>query len=229
MSSNAFPPQPWFLGGDLLVSSWLVEPEALPLFTWTTLPADWKPLMLAGRAVVGTAFAHYSPGGVLAYEELLVAVLVRRGASLRVWIPQIWVTSPVSMAGGRELWGIPKGLADLRRELTSPTTVHSSMHAPDGAAQVTLKARLGPSILEGQWTLPLPTAQHLDGVDTLATNSITSRIRSLSAEWRFADGGPLSYLGNRRPLLSLALVPAAITFGRDVRRTHAEDSFGGAL
>ena len=221
MTSPAFPPQPWYLGGDLLISAWLLESEALP--PAHTLPAGWKPVALGGRAVVGTVFAHYSPGGVLAYEEFLVAVLVHRGGTLRVWIPQIWVTSPNSMAGGRELWGIPKHLADLRRALTSPATIRSSMHAPDGAAQVTLEARLGAAVLPGQWTLPLPTAQHLDGVDTLATNSITSRIRALRATWTFADERPLSFLNGRRALLSLALVPAAITFGRDVRRarTHS--------
>ena len=220
MRAEPFPPQPWFLGGDLMLSSWLVEPDALSIDAWDTLPEGWTPISVGSRLIVGTAFAHYSPGGVLAYEELLVAVMVRRGLRVRVWIPQIWVTSTASMAGGRTLWGIPKHLADLRRTLRSTRAISASMHAPDGEPQVTLEAHLGGPLLPGQWTLPLPTAQHLEGVETLSTNSVTTRIRSIRAKWTFAAHGPLAYLNGKRPLLSLALVPAAITFGRDVRRSH---------
>lgn len=218
VSPASFPPSPWFLGGDLLVSVWLPRPESLPDALAPALPAGWRPVVLAGRAVVGTAFVHYLPGGVLAYEELLVAVLVRRGARLRVCLPQIWVTSEASRRGGRVLWGIPKHLADLRRLVRPVGRVASAMHVGERAV-VSLEAEVGARLLPGSLTLPLPTVQRLDGVTTLATNTVTTGVRSLRARWTFSPEGPLRHLAGRRPVLSLALVPAAITFGRDVERS----------
>ena len=58
----------------------------------------------------GAAFVSYEEPSPLTYSELLVARLVE---GRRVQVPDIWVDSPASMAGGRELWAIPKGLADF--------------------------------------------------------------------------------------------------------------------
>ena len=66
------------------------------------------------------AFAHYVAGGVLQYEELLLAVAVHRGAQVRCSIPRIWVTSESAQHGGRELWGIPKHLGDFSRSADGP-------------------------------------------------------------------------------------------------------------
>ncbi|WP_308431733.1 acetoacetate decarboxylase family protein [Amycolatopsis acidiphila] len=64
-----------------------------------------RPVTVLGRAVVATAFVDYLPGGLLPYHELLAAVVVRRGRRLGLTITDIWVDSPASRAGGRELWG----------------------------------------------------------------------------------------------------------------------------
>ena len=83
---------------------------------------------LRPSGVYGAAFVSYEPGSPLTYSELLVArpipVPGRRGRrasipgsswarSARVEITDIWVDSPASVAGGRELWAIPKGLCDF--------------------------------------------------------------------------------------------------------------------
>src|SRR5687768_9930059 len=96
----SYPPEPWQLHGRACVSVWLVRATALP-------PLPVRPVTVFGRAVVGTAFVDYRPPG-MAYHEVLAAVLVRRGLRFGVSIPRIWVDSPASLAGGRELWGIPK-------------------------------------------------------------------------------------------------------------------------
>ncbi|MBA8815369.1 acetoacetate decarboxylase [Microbacterium halimionae] len=100
-----YPPEPWHLGGSLLVSVFRVPAAELPAIE---IPGGRRPLRLGGEVLVGTAFANYVPGGVLQYNELLVSV--PSVFPPRVTVPQIWVDSEASRAGGRELWGIPKQL-----------------------------------------------------------------------------------------------------------------------
>src|SRR3954454_8778329 len=96
----AYPAAPWTMVGQLWLSIF-------------KLGADVDELRTAG--VYGAAFVSYEPGSPLTYSELLVARLVpvegQRGR--RVSITDIWVDSPASVAGGRELWAIPKGLCDF--------------------------------------------------------------------------------------------------------------------
>ena len=73
----------------------------------------------------GAAFVSYEEGSPLTYHELLVARPVSTDAhGRRVTITDIWVDSPASVAGGRELWAIPKGLCDFTFESahTGPLT-----------------------------------------------------------------------------------------------------------
>lgn len=179
------------------------------------VPPGWRLLRLGRFAVVGAVVAHYAPGGVLAYEELLVALPVRRGARLRITIPQIWVTTTPARDGGRHLWSIPKELADITREAAPSGSMRVRVWR-DGVRLASLAARPARRRLPGTWTLPLPTIQVLDGVRVAATNRVTARLRPLRTRWRFA--GPLAFLDGRRPAFSLMLDEAAITFGRNVAR-----------
>ena len=108
------PPAPWRLYGDL----------------WLSL---FRLRGVAGRpdGVYGAAFVTYREPSPLTYHELLVARLAgslpSRGLSggcgllsRPVTVTDIWVDSPDSMAGGRELWAIPKELCDF--DLESATT-----------------------------------------------------------------------------------------------------------
>src|ERR1700712_2340419 len=100
----SYPPAPWHLRGAAYISLWQVRASHLPE---ACLSRDVPPLTVLGRVLVGTAFAVYEPHGILAYNELLLAVQVRRGA-LSVSVPCIWVDHPASVAGARALWSIPK-------------------------------------------------------------------------------------------------------------------------
>lgn len=244
MTDAAFPPEPWHLGGSLLVSTFHVEPARIPGLA-EALPDGHRPVLVGGRAVVGVASVTYTPGGVLAYDELLVAVLTRTRGALRATITQIWVTSAASAAGGRTLWGIPKHLATVTHDNGT------QVRLPDGAPIVRLDARrarrLAPAL-----TFPLPTAQRALRDAAAATaggapastpasaartgsdqadagsvgareaitshNRITGDVRLLHARWNVARTGPLRWLAGHRPLLSFALTDAAITFGRRVTR-----------
>ena len=213
--TTEYPPEPWYLGGSLNVSVFLVPAGRLP--AGFELPGGRRALRLGSRVVVGVASVRYLPGGVLDYDELLVAVPSLGRGGPRVTIPQIWVDSPTSMRGGRELWGIPKHLATFRQSHRGPVT--SMTMSVDGAQVAALRARRGLPLLPGMRQLALPILQHLDGRVTLSHNRVVGRLAGLRAAWHFAENGPLGYLSGRRPVLNIAVHDAAIIFGMDVTRS----------
>ena len=200
-----YPPEPWYLGGSLLASAFLVDDGVFR----DALPAGRHALRFGSKVVVGVASASYVPGGVLAYEELLVALPTWGRGGLRITIPQIWVDSAQSREGGRALWGIPKELAVFER---------SDTRAAMNGAEMVLESRTGRALLPGMRQLALPILQSVEGGSILSHNRVIGRIRSLRARWSFAADGPLGYLAGHTPFVSFAVRDASIVFGMDVER-----------
>lgn len=205
----AYPEEPWYLGGSLDVSVFLVPEHELPAFA---MPRGRRPLMIGRRVVVGVASVRYVHGGVLAYDELLVAIPTLGAGGVAVTIPQIWVNSDASRRGGRELWGIPKELADFVRS-GSVTTMRV-----DGKDAVSVRVRRGSPLVPGMRQIPLPVEQVLGGVRTRSVNRVISKVSGLRTSWRFAADGPLGYLRGRRPIMNIALHDGSVVFGMDVQR-----------
>lgn len=196
-----YPPEPWELRGQMYVSVWPVPRAQLPPLP-EALAAEVRPLTVAGRGLVGTAWVDYGPGGVLQYRELLSAVLVRRARRPLVSIVDIWVDSPASRAGGRELWGIPKELAEL--EVT----------ATGARAGTIAEARLAAGLrLPGRWPTRFSVIQALGGSTKISPVRARAAIRLAKATWQVVPDGPLAYLAGRRPLLTLALRDFHMLFG----------------
>ena len=131
------PPEPWQLGGS----------KPLTVFASAGgLAAAGAGGVRAGGRGAGEVGGHagrrravrHAPGSVPEYDELLVSALTRRGRKLVSTLAHIWVDSPQSVAGGRELWAIPKGLARIDRHGDSATvdvdgrTAASLRRAPAG-------------------------------------------------------------------------------------------------
>ena len=214
-----YPPEPWHLRGSLLVSVLLVPRAQVPRLA-DALPPGHRPVLVGGRVLLGVALVGYVPGGEVVYDELLTAVLTRPTGSLRahVTIPRIWVSTAPALAGGRELWAIPKELCAVERHETA-SAVHAEVTA-EAEPVARLTARLGPRLLPGRVPLPLTTAQRaLTGRGAVVSrNRVTAEVRALRARWRFAPRGALAHLAKRRPLASVALTGADIVFGQQVRR-----------
>ena len=105
-ADRPYPPEPWDLTGTGAITTWRVPVGSLP-----GLPSGVRAAEVRGTALVTTAFVRYDHRGLMAYDELLAAVVVRHGRGLALSITDIWVDSETSVAGGRGLWGIPKDLA----------------------------------------------------------------------------------------------------------------------
>lgn len=196
---SRYPAEPWDLHGHAYVGAWLVPRRNLP----APHSPESTPVTIFGRGIVGAAFFVYEQPSPLTYDEIMATVLVRHGWRLRVSITHIWVNSTASRDGGRELWAIPKELADFE---VSP---HASYVARGiGSLDVGRVRRL-------PWPLPAGFRIEQDRAGSLQVSPVTGRMRFglAGARWSFADHGPLSFLHGRRPLLTVAARPFRLLFG----------------
>lgn len=115
-AAAGYPPQPWHLAGQLYLSLWAVPTGRLG----GRLPPGARPVGFGRFALIGIAWVRYQAGGVLQYNELVEAVLVRQGWRARLTVTSIWVDDVAARDGGRALWAIPKELADF--DFTPATT-----------------------------------------------------------------------------------------------------------
>ena len=153
---------------------------------------------------MGAAFFVYEEPSPLTYDEIMATVLVREGWRLRVSITHIWVDSPASRDGGRELWAIPKDLA------TFDVAAHSSYVARGIAALTIGRVRRLP------WRLPGGFSIAQDRAGSLLVSPVSGRLRlgHAAGRWTFAADGPLAFLHGRRPVLTIAVRPFRLLFGR---------------
>jgi hypothetical protein len=196
---TGYPAQPWDLHGHAYVGAWLVPRDRMPA---PHSPAT-RPVTLFGRGIVGAAFFVYEEPSPLTYHEIMATVLVRQGWRVRVSITHIWVDSPASRDGGRDLWAIPKDLAVF------DVVAHASYVARGIGSLGVGRVRRLPWALPGGFTI----AQDREG--SLLLSPVTGRLRvgHAAARWSFETDGPLGFLHGRRPLLTLAMRPFRLLFG----------------
>ncbi|MER7895506.1 acetoacetate decarboxylase family protein [Streptomyces sp. NPDC096046] len=203
-----FPPSPWRLTGDMVVSLWRVPAAELP--PWS-LPSGAHPWIVRRRATLVTFWVDYRPGGVLAYREFLIALAVRQGHRVAASTVAAWVDDERSLAGGRALWGIPKELGAI------------TLHADRGSARAELTATGVPpvrftygDVLRLPVRLPargLLIQQLSDGTVCRVPMRISGRPGLGRGRVTTESEAPLSVLARHRPLLSVALRDFRSTVG----------------
>lgn len=199
-SPKTFPPSPWDLTGHSYTGVWLLPKRLAP----APHNASTKPITIFGRTVVCAAFFVYEEPSPLTYDEIMSTILVRDGWRLRVSITHIWVNSVASRAGGRELWAIPKDLADF------DVAPHSSYAAQGIGSLSVRRVRSMPFRVPARFS----SAQDRDGI--LLVTPVVGHIRAglAKARWSFAADGPIGFLSGRKPMLTLAAKPFHLIFGR---------------
>ena len=90
-ADRPYPPEPWDLTGTGAITTWRVTVGSLP-----GLPSGVRAAEVRGTALVTTAFVRYDHRGLMAYDELLAAVVVRHGRGLALSITALWVASAPS-------------------------------------------------------------------------------------------------------------------------------------
>ena len=200
----AYPPEPWRLAGQLHASVFRVPTDDLP----ASQPPGTRPVLIGGHGIVIAAWVRYEAGSVLRYRELLCTVLVRDGGRIRPTISHIWVDSEASRRGGRELWGIPKQLAEFPGWSDRFVATDS-----DGEiATATIRAR---------WRSPIRLPYRFCVVQTHRGRALASSVRGTAfvqlsqLRWRIREDGPLGFLAGRTPLASVSAVDFRMRFGRE--------------
>ncbi|MCQ4310820.1 acetoacetate decarboxylase family protein [Pseudomonas stutzeri] len=202
------PAAPWTLHGSACLSLWRVRAVELPVAA-----VDIPYLRLAAHALVATVFATYS-GGTLRYDELAAVVLVR-GRGLLVpagTVKDIWVNDPVSAAGGRRLWHIPKKIARFE------TGSRDDEQRFTGRMFIT-DERVASLNFEPKMALPgrLPVSgfviQPGRGGPLRTRCTVSGKVLTGRARWEFAASSPLGFLCGRKPLLSIRICGLQASFG----------------
>ena len=200
----SYPAAPWDMVGQLWLS----------IFKLKAPVDDLRP-----AGIYGAAFVSYEPGSPLTYSELLVARLADAGEHGRcVSITDIWVDSPASVAGGRELWAIPKGLCDFeldtthRGPLSSTEWSASLQRRPIASASFTdvSRAMLRVPFKGTTWQ---PGIEDTGGEERTAVLQGSSKALPCRGRWDFAADGPLGWLRGARQLASFRQADFRMSFG----------------
>lgn len=209
------------------VDSSVAAGVSYPAAPWPLVGSLWLTLFRVAERVderhpaglYGAAFVSYEQGSPLTYGELLVARPVATGRhGRRVTITDIWVDSPASVAGGRELWAIPKQLCAVEHEASYAGLVATTRWtARDGGSPIATAtfrdvSRLAPRLpfRAGLWHPGLPDT---GDEPRTATMRGTSKALPARAHWEFAPEGPLGWLAAARQLASVRQASFRMTFG----------------
>lgn len=203
----SYPAAPWHMVGSLWLTLFKVADPAAG-------PAD----DLRPAGIYGAAFVSYEEGSPLTYSELLVARPVSDKDGRPVTITDIWVDSPASVAGGRELWGIPKELCDfsMESERRGPFTT-TEWSARQGRTPIIAAAfrdvsRVAPRVpfKGGTWQ---PGIADTNGEERTATLKGSSKVLPARAHWDINPDGPLGWLAGARQLASFRQAAFRMSFG----------------
>jgi acetoacetate decarboxylase len=112
----SYPAAPWINKGSAYQTIHLIDVKRAQAF----IPSDFSIVSVLPGKTLGVFFvAAYGPGSALEYNELIVApALIRYGRRFGFWISHIYVDNVDSMAGGREIWGLPKEIAQFSWDAT---------------------------------------------------------------------------------------------------------------
>ncbi|MBD2386559.1 acetoacetate decarboxylase family protein [Cylindrospermum sp. FACHB-282] len=116
-----YPSAPWTLRGYAIQTLHLVNIDKVrPL-----IPAELEIISVWPGKTLGSVYvSNYGSGSVLEYSELIIApAMVGYGGKIGGWISHIYVDHADSLAGGQEIWGLPKELAEFTWEKGEDVTV----------------------------------------------------------------------------------------------------------
>lgn len=107
----SYPQAPWILQGYAFQTLQLLDTERVRPF----IPAELDIIsVFPGKTVGGVYLSKYGYGSVLEYSELIVISGIHSyKGKFGGWVSHIYVDNPDSVAGGREIWGLPKELAEF--------------------------------------------------------------------------------------------------------------------
>ena len=116
-----YPQSPWTLKGYAFQTLHLLDIDRVrPL-----IPPELNIIsVFPGKTLGGVYLSYYGQGSVLEYSELIViAAFLNYKGNFGGWVSHIYVDNSDSVAGGREIWGLPKEMAEFTWEHDNRVTV----------------------------------------------------------------------------------------------------------
>jgi hypothetical protein len=200
-----YPPAPWDMQGQLYGSIWAVPQSFVAL----NLPLSLKKFNNLGYAGVFAGFVDYQPGSTLTYHELIAGLVVKVRNRFRfgLHVSHIWVDNETSLQGGREIWGVPKQLADFNYTYSENNRSFNGIASSGGKVLATGNFRtvLGlPGNLKAP--CPFPNLQQVGGQIAATSGMFTSNFRFCKGGMVIPAESKLAELGiaGRNPLVSFA-------------------------
>lgn len=187
-----YPPAPWILRGNALNTLHPVDIEKVRPF----VPSPLKIIPIVPGKTIGIIYlASYGTGSVLEYSELIVAsALTRYRSKVGFWISHIYVDNPDSVAGGREIWGLPKEMAQFSWQENAVTVRQENQ----------ILCRLACGQPRWLWRQPgfIPALSLLDSQLLWFKGSITARFGITGGSLEVPEESPFASIGCGRGRLT---------------------------
>lgn len=191
----SYPIAPWTLKGYAVQTVQLVDIErSRPL-----IPQELEIVSVwPGKTIGGIYLSSYKFGSTLEYSELIVvAGLVSYSGKIGSWISHIYVDNSDSVAGGREIWGLPKELA----EFTWLSGKESSVTVRQGNQELCSLTYTKPS-LALPLSLALPSFSSSVSDLLLFKGDFASRMGLVSGKLQIPTDSPFASLNLGQPWLT---------------------------
>lgn len=120
-NQRSYPQAPWLLKGYAVQTLHLVNIDQVRRL----IPPELEIISIwPGKTLGNIYLSNYGSGSVIEYSELIVIpAFVSYQGKFGAWISHIYVDNIDSMAGGQEIWGLPKQLAEFTWEPGKSVTV----------------------------------------------------------------------------------------------------------
>lgn len=202
-----YPPPPWNLKGYAILTFNLLDIEKARAF----VPPELEIVaVLPSKTLGGVYLSAYESGSVLQYNELIVTSgLTRYQGQTSSWISHIYVDNATSVAGGREIWGLPKEMADFSWK------DHEVRVSQSDRNLCSLKYQRNWSNL-ATWWKPRFSAGSFGGLNTELlqfNNQFAAEISLLSSNLTVPTSSPFASLNLGQPWLTLKMNQLDLTAG----------------
>ena len=192
-----YPTPPWTLKGYAFQNFHWVKIEQVS----AVIPKELEIVaILPGKTLASVYFSAYTSGSVLEYNELIIApAFVRYKNKTGSWISHIYVDHPDSVAGGREIWGLPKEMADFTWTETGVTVSQNNrnlcnFYHKKGLFSTFWKQKLSGNVLSGLESDLLFFSSHFQ-----------SKLALVKGQVEIPNQSPFANFELGQPFLSLSL------------------------
>ena len=194
-----YPQAPWNLKGSAVLTINLLDVERSRPF----IPPELEIIsVLPGKTVGGIYLSAYESGSLLQYNELIVvAGLTRYQNQIGSWISHIYVDNETSVAGGREIWGLPKEMAQF-------TWKDGEVSVKQGDTPLCHLQYSKEWYSLATWWQQKFTANSFSGLNTellLFNNSFSSQISWRSGKLTIPETSPFTRLNIGQPWLTFKM------------------------